>query len=51
VWDMGGSTGLMYSRPMPRARNHIAALTEQHQKQSQRIVELEKLIEEVSIVN
>jgi hypothetical protein len=40
----------MYSRPMPRAINHIAALTEQHQKQSRRIVELEKLIEEVSIV-
>ncbi len=36
---------------MPRARNHIAALTEQHQKQSRKIVELEKLIEEVSQIN
>ena len=35
---------------MPRARNHIAALTEQHQKQSRKIVELEKLIEEVSCI-
>ena len=36
---------------MPRARNHIAALTEQHQKQSRKIVELEKLIDEVSQIN
>ena len=36
------------SQPMPRARNHIAALTEQHEKQSTKIAELERLIAEVS---
>jgi len=35
------------SRPMPKARNHIAALAEQHDKQSQKIEELERLIAEV----
>jgi len=36
------------SQPMPRARNHIAALTEQHERQSTKIAELERLIAEVS---
>jgi hypothetical protein len=35
------------SRPMPRARNHINALAEQHDRQLQKIAELEKLIAEV----
>jgi hypothetical protein len=35
------------SRPMPKARSHIAALAEQHEKQSQKIEELERLIAEV----
>jgi len=39
------------SQPMPRARNHIAALTEQHERQSSKIAELEKLIAEVSWIS
>jgi hypothetical protein len=35
------------SRPMPKARSHIAALAEQHERQSQKIEELERLIAEV----
>lgn len=35
------------SRPMPRARNHINALAEQHDRQLAKIAELEKLIAEV----
>jgi hypothetical protein len=35
---------------MPKARSHIAALAEQHEKQSQKIEELERLIAEVHSV-
>jgi hypothetical protein len=40
--------GAYDSRPMPRASNHITALAEQHEKQSQKIAELERVIAHVS---
>lgn len=37
------------SKPMPKARKHISVLAEQHEKQSRKIEELERLIAEVCI--
>jgi hypothetical protein len=51
-WYRGSCSDKAYdSRPMPKARSHIAALAEQHEKQSQKIEELERLIAEVRSAN